>query len=198
MKIIILDYGVGNLYSIKHSLVKAGANPEISSEIKAPPDGLVLPGVGNFATTSKLLKKLKPVLKELMESGLPMLGICLGMQLFFEFSEEGDAEGLGFLEGKVIKFPKNVKKPQIGWNSVKIKSYHEIVDGLSDEFWAYFIHSYYPQPENESIIVAETEYHVKFPSIVAKRNIVGTQFHPEKSSVDGFAILKNFLKMCRV
>lgn len=198
MRIVILDYGVGNLYSIKHSLIRVGANPEISSEIRVPLDALILPGVGNFSATFKLLKRLKPALGELKESGLPILGICLGMQLFFEFSEEGNSEGLGFLEGKVVRFPKNVKAPQIGWNIVKIKSYHEIVDGLRDEFWAYFIHSYYPQLKNESIIVAETEYYVRFPSIVAKGNIVGTQFHPEKSSVDGLAILKNFLRMCRV
>ncbi|MEM1666113.1 MAG: imidazole glycerol phosphate synthase subunit HisH [Nitrososphaerota archaeon] len=197
MRIVILDYGVGNLYSIKHSLIRVGANPEITSEIRTPLDALILPGVGNFAAASKPLKGLKHTLKELKESGLPILGICLGMQLFFEFSEEGNAEGLGFLEGKIVRFPKNIKTPQIGWNIVKIKSYHEIVDGLREEFWAYFIHSYYPQPKNESVIVAETEYCVRFPSIVAKENVVGTQFHPEKSSVDGFIILKNFLKMCR-
>lgn len=197
MRILILDYGVGNLYSIRHSLIKVGANPEISSEIRTPLDALILPGVGNFTAASKILKTLKHALEELKESGLPILGICLGMQLFFEFSEEGNAQGLGFLKGNVVRFPKNVKVPQIGWNIVKVKSYHEIVDGLSEEFWAYFIHSYYPQPKDASTIVAETEYYVRFPSIVAKGNVVGTQFHPEKSSVDGFALLKNFLRMCR-
>jgi len=198
LRIVILDYGVGNLYNIKHSLVRLGANPEISSEIKTPLDALVLPGVGNFVVASKIIKSKKQILEELKESGLPILGICLGMQLFFEFSEEGNGQGLCFLEGRVVRFPKNVKTPQIGWNTVKVKSYHEIVDGLRDEFWAYFIHSYYPQPKITSTIMAETEYFIRFPSIVAKGNIVGTQFHPEKSSVDGFNILRNFLRMCRV
>lgn len=197
MRIVILDYGIGNLYSIKHSLIRAGTNPEISSEIRAPLDALVLPGVGNFVTASKSLKRLKPALEELKKSGLPILGICLGMQLFFEFSEEGNTQGLGFLEGDVVRFPKNVKVPQMGWNVVRIKSYHEIVDGLRNEFWAYFAHSYYPRPKNESTIIAETEHYVKLPSIVVKGNIIGTQFHPEKSSLDGLTLLKNFVRMCR-
>ncbi|PUA31436.1 MAG: imidazole glycerol phosphate synthase subunit HisH [Candidatus Terraquivivens tikiterensis] len=197
MRVVVLDYGVGNLYSIRHSLIRVGANPEVSPEIGTPPDALILPGVGNFVAASNLLKRLKPVLHDLKETGLPIMGICLGMQLLFESSEEGGGEGLGFLEGKVVRLPKSVKVPQIGWNTVEVKSYHEIVNGLGEEFWAYFVHSYYPQPKSTSTIVAETEYGIRFPSIVAEKNIVGTQFHPEKSSSAGFVILKNFLRMCR-
>ncbi len=194
---VILDYGVGNLYSIKHSLIRVGANPEISYEIRAPLDALILPGVGNFVAASKLLKRLSHVLEELKETGLPIMGICLGMQLFFESSEEGEGQGLGFLKGRIVRLPSNVKVPQIGWNVVEVKSYHEIVEGLSNEFWAYFVHSYYPQTKSTSTTIAETEYGIRFPSIVAEKNVVGTQFHPEKSSSAGFAILKNFLRMCR-
>lgn len=197
MKILILEYRVGNIYSLKCGLERIGITPEISPEIGKSVDGIILPGVGNFTVACQSLEKHRLNLEELRKADIPILGICLGMQLMFESSEEGPGQGLGFFAGRVVRFPPVGKVPHMGWNTLRIVSNHEIVDGISDGAWAYFVHSYYASPRDRSVVAAVSEYGVEFPAVVAERNLAGTQFHPEKSSTAGERILRNFIAMCR-
>ncbi|MEM1525373.1 MAG: imidazole glycerol phosphate synthase subunit HisH [Nitrososphaerales archaeon] len=199
MNIVVLDYGVGNLFSIKCALERLGAIVHITPHLSKKMDfnGIILPGVGNFTHAVKHLTQNIEDIMNAVNKGLPTLGICLGMQLLFENSEEGYEDGLKLLSGKVLKLPKNLKTPHIGWNRIKIKKPHKIVEGVADNSWVYFIHSYYPKPNKSDICVAEVEYGITFPAIVAERNIFGTQFHPEKSGDVGNRILKNFLEFCK-
>jgi glutamine amidotransferase len=128
--------------------------------------------------------------------GKPLFGICLGLQLFFDRSDEGPGEGLGLFPGRVKRLPSTVKVPQIGWNILKIKRSNEFVEQLSDEAWVYYVHSYYPSTQGKWVI-ATTEYGLEYPALVAEKNILGTQFHPEKSGSAGRAILRNFLRSIR-
>lgn len=199
-KVIVLNYGVGNLFSIKNALEKAGLNVKVSSDICDPKniDAIVLPGVGNFRMGSRELMRIRDQVMDLVEDNVPILGICLGMQLFFEESEESpESPGLNLLDGIVIRFPKNVKIPHMGWNTIKVIRSSELLEGVSEKDHFYFVHSYYALPKDSSIIIAETEYGVKFPSVVAKNNIFGVQFHPEKSGESGRKIIKNFLKIIK-
>ena len=198
-RIMIFDYGAGNLFSIKHALEKNGVETIIKNKFVNIKNinGLILPGVGNFKTAANKLVKVKKQINELKSEGIPMLGICLGMQLFFNNSEEGGGQGLSLFDGKIMKLPKTVKVPQIGWNKINITKNKELVDGLEDNAWAYFVHSYYPKISDEKIEIANTTYGTKFPSIVGKDNIYGTQFHPEKSDKMGMRIIQNFVDICR-
>lgn len=155
-------------------------------------DAIVLPGVGNFSTASKRLAPIREVLLELVKSGTPLLGICLGMQLLFQKSEEGIGEGLAVFEGKNIQLPSFVKVPHMGWNTVKKVRPNMLLEGLGKEPYFYFAHSYYAIPVEENIVCAETMYGVSFASVVAKQNVFATQFHPEKSGSQGLRFLKNF------
>jgi glutamine amidotransferase len=132
---------------------------------------------------------------EAVESGTPVLGICLGLQLFFQKSEEGAGKGLALFEGKNVRLPSSVKVPQMGWNTLRIVKQDEILEGLDDEAYVYFVHSLYPVPVNKDIVCAETDYGTTFTSAIAKKNVHGTQFHPEKSGDVGLKILKNFAKI---
>ncbi len=195
----IVDYGVGNLFSLECALKKVGLNPYIvssPSQLKAP-DALILPGVGNFAAASRNLEPLKPEILDAVKEGIPLLGICLGMQLLFPESEESEGRGLALFQGKIVKLPKSVKVPHMGWNTLSMVKQSELLEGLQEEAFVYFVHSYYPNPLNEDIIIAKTTYGVPFASIIAKKNLYGTQFHPEKSGETGMAILKNFAKVVK-
>ena len=156
-------------------------------------DAIVLPGVGNYSAGSKNLESFKEKILELIRDGLPVLGVCLGMQLFFPESEEGEGKGLALLKGKNVWLPCSVKVPHIGWNTLHIIRQNKLLEGLQDESYFYFIHSCYPVPIDRGIICAETTYGVTFASVVAKQNIYGTQFHPEKSGESGLRILRNFI-----
>ncbi|MBC7130957.1 imidazole glycerol phosphate synthase subunit HisH [Candidatus Bathyarchaeota archaeon] len=194
---MIIDYGVGNLYSLKCAMSKIGFHIFIGAnkaQIKAA-DAIILPGVGDFSTASKNLAAIKDEIIEQVADGKPILGICLGMQLLFQKSEEGDGEGLGLLEGENVQLPKIVKVPHMGWNTIRIVRENELLDGLQDDEYYYFAHSYYPTPADKNAICAETEYGVTFPSIIAKDNIYGTQFHPEKSGEKGIKLLENFRRI---
>lgn len=178
---------------------KVGFNSSIvssPSKLKEA-DALFLPGVGNFSAASQNLKPYKSEIVDFAESGIPLLGICLGMQLFFTESMEGRGKGLNLFEGKVVNLPSFVKIPHMGWNTLHIVKHNELLDGANQESFVYFVHSYYPAPLNKDIIVAETTYGVTFASIVAERNVYGTQFHPEKSGETGMRILKNFFKIIK-
>ena len=198
--IAIIDYGIGNLASITNALNRLKIISIITADLiqirKA--DGLILPGVGAAGEGMKNLKKnnLDRLLVYEINRCKPFLGICLGMQLLFEKSEEGDVECLGVIKGKVIKFKKERKVPQIGWNQVRIKNYElrikNLWTGIPDKSYFYFVNSYYCEPDDKSIISAETIYGEKFPSVVMQKNIVATQFHPEKSGDVGMKFLENW------
>lgn len=196
---IIIDCEVGNLFSLSYALQKVGINSKIGSTPKLlrGSDAIILPGVGNFAAASLRLTHLQEEIIDLTESGLPIFGICLGMQLFFTESEEGKGKGLALFQGKNVKFSSFVKVPHMGWNTLNIVKENEIfesVDGLS---YVYFAHSLYPVPVDRDIICAETNYGVVFTSAIAKQNVYGTQFHPEKSGEVGLKVLRNFARIVK-
>jgi glutamine amidotransferase len=198
--VAVVNYGVGNLRSIKRGLERSGARGRIThspNELRRS-DAIVLPGVGAFAPAVKNLAPITDVVREAMENGKPVLGICLGLQLLFTRSSEGGSiRGMDFLSGDIVKLPDNVKIPQMGWNTIDFEQAHPLLEGVKDHSYVYFVHSYYPQPSDPKVIITTTEYGVKFPSMVAKKNLFATQFHPEKSSKTGLTILKNFMRIVK-
>ena len=196
----MVNYDAGNLRSVKKGLKKSGAKVLITHNPKDinESDAIVLPGVGAFATAVKNLAPLLGVVKQSVEDGKPLLGICLGLQLIFTRSSEGELmEGLNLISGDVVKLAGNVKIPQMGWNTIDIVQSHPLLENVKDHSYVYFVHTYVPQPSEKKVIVATTEYGVKFPSVIAKRNLFATQFHPEKSGKIGLTILDNFLKIVK-
>lgn len=202
VNVAIFDYGAGNLFSLKAALERNGAqNVIIIHDMKSLDkyDGLVLPGVGNFDPAVKSIEPYKDIfIKSIEEDFMPILGICLGMEMLFNHSEEGTRDGLKILDGKVIILPKKkVKVPHMGWNNLEIiKKESKLLQGIKDGSWAYFVHSYLIVPENNSIVSATSQYGVNIPAIVEEGNLYGTQFHPEKSGKLGAIIMKNFLDVC--
>lgn len=194
--ITIIDYGLGNLASVASALKKLEIPYEISGDIDVIRNAkvLVLPGVGAASQGMKNLKELgiDQVIIEQAKKGTPVLGICLGMQLLFSSSEEGNVICLGLIAGDVKKFSTNLKVPQIGWNQVETKNDSIILEGIKDNSYFYFINSYYCDPREGNIIKGVTNYEVKFCSVVEKGNLYGVQFHPEKSGDVGMKLLKNF------
>lgn len=199
MQITILDYGVGNLYSLWKALERRSVEPKVSKNLpqREGLQGLILPGVGSFSAAAKRLSSVRQRLIRLAEDGTPILGVCLGMQLFFERSEEGEGRGLSLIAGEVVKLPSSVKTPHIGWNTLQSVKKSPVTEGVEDGSWVYFVHSYHPRPQSKRTVVAESSYGVDFPAVVASENIFGTQFHPEKSGVAGAKILQNFIAYCR-
>lgn len=199
--VAIIDYGIGNLRSIKRGLERVGATPVITTrgEDVINSDAIVLPGVGSFKSAMQNLANVLNPLLEAIKMERPVLGICLGLQLYFERSEEGGGmKGLGLIEGFVDKLPATVKIPHIGWNTIKIVSWSPLVDGIPDETYMYFVHSYKVNPKERGIVVATTTYGCEFPSIIeAKPLIFGTQFHPEKSGKNGLTLLRNFINLAK-
>jgi glutamine amidotransferase len=198
--IAILDYRAGNLRSVAKALEHVGARPVITDDpaVVARADGLVVPGQGSAVDAMKNLKQLGLVepLREYVASGRPFLGVCLGEQVIFESSEEGPGVTcLGLIPGTVRRLPGGQKVPHIGWNSVKIKQHHPLLEGVPDDEFFYFVHSFYVDPTDPAMIVGETDYGVSFASIVAYKNVFATQFHPEKSSGICLKIYENFVKL---
>jgi len=198
-EVVIFDYGVGNLLSLKCALEKVGVEAKISVFPKhlQNADAIALPGVGNFSAAISRLDTVKDALLEAVEGGTPLIGICLGFQLFFQQSEEGPGAGLALFNGKNIKLKGSVKVPHMGWNTLRITKQNELFEGVGDGSYVYFVHSHYPVPADERIVATETEYGVTFTSAVASGNVYGTQFHPEKSGDIGLKILSNFAKIIR-
>jgi len=203
--IAIVDYGMGNLRSVS----KAFQSQQFPAIVTRDPDdiskasGLVLPGVGAFGDCVKNLEEygLIDPIKGYIDSGRPFLGICLGLQVLFDESEEAPGvKGLGLIKGKVVKFPdfkkEGLKVPHMGWNQVTIKKDIPILEGVPQNSWFYFVHSYYPVPEDDSVSAVKTTYGFEFTAAVAKDNIFASQFHPEKSSTLGLKILQNFSALC--
>ncbi len=201
LDVLLLDLGTGNLQSVQKALEFWGANVMRSNQspdvIKARK--IVLPGVGAFGDFMKRLRALglEDLLHQALDRGATLLGICVGMQALFDISEEmGFHKGLGLLRGRVRRFPnqKGLKIPHTGWNSLNLKIHSPLFANLPPTPFVYFNHSYYCEAEEEHYILAETEYGIRFASIVGVEQIIGVQFHPEKSQKVGLAILKNFLE----
>ena len=198
-KVSIVDYGVGNLHSIRRGIELAGADAMVTSErteIEAA-DAIVLPGVGAFESAMDGLKDKFGVLMEAVRAGKPLLGICLGMQLLLTRSEEGNSKGLNIIPGEVVRLPSGLKVPHMGWNSLELRRENPILAGINSGSYMYFVHSYYARPEDSSTILTTTDYGVEFPSIIAQDSIIGVQFHPEKSSKIGLQLLQNFVEMVK-
>ena len=195
--IAIIDYGMGNLRSVEKGFLKVGVDAKVVTDPRSVNDAeaIVLPGVGAFRDCMKNLDRMKliePILKS-VRNGKPYLGICLGLQMLFTESEEfGVYKGLDVLKGKVVRFQVDLKVPHMGWNTVRLLKKPPIFDGIKDESYFYFVHSYYVAPDDEGIIAGTTDYGMTFTSMVWKDNIIATQFHPEKSQETGLKILKNF------
>jgi glutamine amidotransferase len=198
--IAIIDYGIGNLFSIYNGLKRVYDKPMIVSSDKIGKlkgaDGIIVPGVGAFDDCVRNFKPFSDKLIEIVESGVPVLGICVGMQLFFDESEEGEEKGLGLIPGKVVRLPKTVRVPHMGWNNLYIQKQSKLLDGITEDNYFYFVHSYYCIPHDEEHIVASVEYGSCLAAIVQKDNIYGVQLHPEKSSKRGLNILENFAQIC--
>ncbi|AAL81785.1 imidazole glycerol phosphate synthase subunit HisH [Pyrococcus furiosus DSM 3638] len=192
-RIAIVDLGIGNLANVKKAL--KGYITSDPYEIEKA-DKIVLPGVGNFGAVVDKLAPIKDIIIEGINEGKPFLGICLGMQLLFEESEESPGkEGLGIFKGKVVKL-KNVRTPHIGWNQVWIKKECKLFEGLKNGSYFYFVHSYHAVPQDPDIIATTTDYeNAEFVSSVCFENIFGVQFHPEKSSKNGLILLRNFRRL---
>jgi len=195
----IVDCGVGNLFSISCALRKVGLDTEIISSLPGlrNTDAIVLPGVGNFKAGLQNLRMFRQDLAELVEAGVPLLGVCLGMQLLFERSQESSGDGLGLLKGRVLRLPGSVKTPHMGWNTLEVSKPEGILEGVDEDDYFYFVHSYYADPKDRKIGVAETDYGVNFVSVIAQENVIGTQFHPEKSGKPGELVLRNFATVVR-
>jgi len=193
----IIDYGMGNLRSVEKGFLKVGVDAKVVNDPRSVDDAeaVVLPGVGAFRDCMKNLDQMKliePILKSI-RNGKPYLGICLGLQMLFTESEEfGVYKGLDVLKGKVVRFQVDLKVPHMGWNTVRLLKKPPIFDGIKDESYFYFVHSYYVAPDDAGIIAGTTDYGMTFTSMVWKDNIIATQFHPEKSQETGLKILKNF------
>jgi imidazole glycerol-phosphate synthase subunit HisH len=203
--ISIFDYGAGNLFSLKAALERNGARRvSIIRDIVGIEkfSGLLLPGVGNFDPAMRSIEPHKELLIQAIDDatdgGVPMLGICLGMEMLFEKSEEGVLDGLKIFDGEVVMLARTrVKVPHMGWNNLHVTGKHsKLLQGVKDGSWVYFVHSYYVKPKDKGLIAASSHYGTRIPAVVEKGNLFGTQFHPEKSGSIGASILKNFLKAC--
>jgi glutamine amidotransferase len=202
--LVIIDYGLGNLQSISNMLKKIGVQSEISSDPSRVElaSKLILPGVGAFDTgmNNIINMGLDAVLSDkVLTQKTPILGICLGMQLFANRSEEGSCEGLGWIDANIVKFDskklsENLKIPNMGWNTIEIKQNAKIVEGFNSEPRFYFVHSYHMVNSDNLDIIASSNYGYNYSSVVQKNNIVGVQFHPEKSHKYGMQLLKNFVE----
>ncbi len=199
--IAIIDYDAGNLKSVEKALLALGQESVITRDFETlrKADKVILPGVGAFAQAMENLKKyeLDKVIHEITEQGTPFLGICLGLQLLFESSEESPGvEGLHLLEGQILRIPdkEGLKIPHIGWNSLELENQGSLFEGINGNPYVYFVHSYYLKAADQSIVKASTEYSTHIHASVEKDNIFACQFHPEKSSTVGLKILDNFAK----
>ena len=199
--VVIVDYGAGNLRSVARAVAHAGVDAVVTSSAQAVADAraLIVPGVGAAADTMANLRAggLVEPIREYIASGRPFLGVCMGMQALFEVSEEGGShECLGVLPGRIVRFPHGLTVPHMGWNNVRLRAPHPVFEGIEQDAFFYFVHSYHPRPADDAHVIAETEYGgVTFPAVVGRDNLVATQFHPEKSGADGLRLYANFLRL---
>jgi imidazole glycerol phosphate synthase glutamine amidotransferase subunit len=196
-RVAILDYGAGNLRSVEKSLERAGADAFVTGDAATAREAvaLVVPGVGHFGQCVRALREagFEDLVGEAVEDGTPVLGVCVGMQILYAGSEEDpDAEGLGLLPGHVRRLPGDVRVPHMGWNTLHAVQDDPLLEGLEGRR-CYFVHSFYADPEDDAHVIATTDYGPGFPSVVRVGNVVGTQFHPEKSAEVGRRLLENFV-----
>lgn len=195
----VVDYEAGNLKSVELALKHLGADFYISKDPKklVNADRMIFPGVGEALSSMKVLERtgLGDAVKEFSASGKPLLGICVGCQILFDFSEERNTDCLGVFPGKILEFKADMghKVPHMGWNQVNHRGRHEIFNGIAEDSCFYFVHSYYPSPALAELEIGRTEYGIEFTSAVARDNVVATQFHPEKSGEIGLKLLGNFI-----
>ena len=200
VKVAIFDYGAGNIFSLKNSLEKNDAQVDVitSFDNVNSYSGLLMPGVGNFDPAIKSIRDYsKTDFADFVKNEIPVLGICLGMEMFFEKSEEGKEKGLGVIDGEVILLPQEMKIPHMGWNDLQIERPSKILEGIPNNSWAYFVHSYRVKPKNAQVVVADSDYGIKIPAVIEYKNFFGTQFHPEKSGNLGSHMIRNFLRECK-
>lgn len=195
----IIDYGVGNLRSVEKAFAATGCDAIVSGDenVLRAAERLVLPGVGAFGACMKALTErgFDRLVRDRVSDGTPLLGVCVGMQLLFEESEEfGSTPGLGLIPGRVRRFSDELVVPHVGWNRIERICEHPIFEDVANGSFFYFVHSYYCEPLDKSVVAGETEYGVKYASVVAKANVCGVQFHPEKSQDAGLRLLKNFAR----
>jgi glutamine amidotransferase len=196
-RVAIIDYGVGNLRSVEKAFHAGGADAIVTSderELRAA-ERLVLPGVGAFRACMEALTErgFDKLVRERVEDGTPLLGVCVGMQMLFEESGEfGTTSGLGLLRGRVQRFPEGLHVPQVGWNQVEWRKRHALAEGIEDESFFYFVHSYFCDASDDADVLGRTEYGATYASVVARGVVCGVQFHPEKSQSAGLRLLKNF------
>jgi glutamine amidotransferase len=198
-RVVILDYGVGNLRSVEKAFAAAGADAIVSDDerVLRGAEALVLPGVGAFGACMKALsaRGFDELIRERVEEGPPLLGVCVGMQMLFTESEEfGRTLGLGLLGGRVRRFANDLLVPQVGWNQVRKSLTHGLLEGIEDHSFFYFVHSFYCEPDDRAVVIGETDYGQPYASVVAQRHIFGVQFHPEKSQAAGLRLLGNFAR----
>ncbi len=202
--IVVVDSGTGNLQSVLRGLSRAGADATVSVAVSdvEKADKIVLPGVGSAAAAMSTLSRLnliEPLRRKVVEGGTPVLGICLGMQLFTRSSEEGGTAGLGWIDMETIRIPSGtlrngVKVPHLGWNTVDVLQRSPLFDDIPADACFYFAHSYCVRCDDRAVVAAETTYGVRFAAAVQQRNIFGVQFHPEKSHANGLQVLRNFVR----
>jgi glutamine amidotransferase len=198
--IAIVDYGLGNLRSIYNALARVNAAPEIVREPEdlTRADGIVVPGVGAFGRCMERLSRFGDPLSDFLKAGTPMLGICIGLQVLFEESQESPgARGLGWISGQVVRLPEEVNIPHMGWNNLSIKKSVDLLDGVENGDMFYFVHSYHCVPKDRSVIAATTDYGTDVTAMISKDNLTATQFHPQKSGQKGLRVLENFVRSTR-
>ena len=196
--IAVVDYGIGNLRSAEKGLQHLGADAQLTSDARtiAAADAVVLPGVGAFGACMTALRNsgLEAATKEAATDGRPFIGICIGMQMLFDGSEESpDIAGLGIVPGRVTRLPNNVRLPQIGWNTLEITAGSELCAGLPDPAWLYFVHSYAAEGVDDAVVAAWCDYGRPFPAAIETGALWATQFHPEKSGAVGMRLMQNFV-----
>lgn len=199
-EVVIVDYGAGNLRSVARAVARCGVQAEVTSDPRAVPQAraLIVPGVGAAADTMANLRSagLDGPIRDYVQSGRPFLAVCIGLQALFDYSEEGGRhECLGILPGRVVRFPDGLTVPHMGWNTVTFRREHPVLEGIAQDSYFYFVHSYYAAPEEPGVVLGETDYGERFPAIVASGNLFATQFHPEKSGASGLRIYENFLRL---
>jgi imidazole glycerol-phosphate synthase subunit HisH len=200
MSVAIIDYGVGNLRSVEKAFTSQGIDATVTRDerVLRKADKLVLLGVGAFGYAMESLRKLgfDELVIEAARAAKPIIGLCVGLQMMFEEGLEfGSHRGLGLLPGRAVKFPDGVRVPHVGWNQVEFKQSHPVFQDLADNSFFYFVHSYYVEAADQSCVMGETEYDRRFASICGRDNIIGVQFHPEKSQAAGLKLLNNFAQM---
>ncbi len=198
-RVVIVDYGAGNLHSVAKAVERSGVSPVVTADPAAihAAAALIVPGVGAAADTMRNLRAsgvVEPI-RRYIADGRPFLGVCMGMQTLFTYSEEGGhQECLDIIPGVVRRIQGELKVPHMGWNTVHQLREHPIFDGIPENAYFYFVHGFYAEPEDRAVVVGETEYGAALPAVVARDNVVATQFHPEKSSTHGLRLYANFLR----